>query len=260
MTEILTFFLIAFIDCLFLCYSALTVTGLATVNLSTLTVFQQVILLVLMVMGDIVRSYFSNNARQYVEQRPQTIVAWVMVLVRLRYFRQHIIQRHREKTVLQSMRDRVSKLVAGVGRSVPLWHPEAGASEKHAQHGSRGIQASDGIGAALAGGATTGVGLGIALGTGDSDEGGQDANAKEHKLTQSRSSSRIRIDVESPLRVSPSEDPTMYTGESGGAGDHRGRAVVHVVAALGSYAAATIADVHGERACAMGCALYAVYW
>lgn len=138
-----------------------------------------------------------------------------MVLVRLRYFRQHIIQRHREKTVLQSMRDRVSKLVAGVGRSVPLWHPEAGASEKHAQHGSRGIQASDGIGAALAGGATTGVGLGIALGTGDSDEGGQDANAKEHKLTQSRSSSRIRIDVESPLRVSPSEDPTMYTGESG---------------------------------------------
>lgn len=138
-----------------------------------------------------------------------------MVLVRLRYFRQHIIQRHREKTVLQSMRDRVSKLVAGVGRSVPLWHPEAGASEKHAHHGSRGIQASDGIGAALAGGATTGVGLGIALGTGDSDEGGQDANAKEHKLTQSRSSSRIRIDVESPLRVSPSEDPTMYTGESG---------------------------------------------
>lgn len=62
MTEILTFFLIAFIDCLFLCYSALTVTGLATVNLSTLTVFQQVILLVLMVMGDIVRSYPSNSA------------------------------------------------------------------------------------------------------------------------------------------------------------------------------------------------------
>lgn len=139
-----------------------------------------------------------------------------MVLVRLRYFRAHIIQRHREKTVRQSMRDRVAGLVAGVGRrAVPLWHPEVGASEKHAQHGSHGIQASDGIGVALAGGATTGVGLGIALGTGDSDEGGQDANAKEPKLTQSRSNSYIQIDVESPLRVSPSEDPTMYTGESG---------------------------------------------
>ncbi len=137
-----------------------------------------------------------------------------MVLVRLRYFREHIIQRHRQKTMLQSMRDRVSGIVAGVGRSVPLWHPEAGA-EKHAQHGSHGIQASDGIGAALAGGATTGLGLGIALGKEDSDDGGQDANANEHKLAQSRSSSHIRIDVESPLRVSPSEDPTMYTGESG---------------------------------------------
>ncbi len=48
-------FSIAFIDALFLCYSALTVTGLSTVNLSTCTVFQQVILYVLMGLGDVVR-------------------------------------------------------------------------------------------------------------------------------------------------------------------------------------------------------------
>lgn len=44
----------AFIDALFLCYSALTVTGLSTVNLSTCTVFQQVILYVLQAVGDVV--------------------------------------------------------------------------------------------------------------------------------------------------------------------------------------------------------------
>ena len=51
---------IAFIDALFLCYSALTVTGLATVNLSTLTVFQQVILLVLMVVGNVVGTFYKD--------------------------------------------------------------------------------------------------------------------------------------------------------------------------------------------------------
>lgn len=46
---------IAFIDALFLCYSALTVTGLSTVNLSTLTAFQQAMLFVLMGVGNVVR-------------------------------------------------------------------------------------------------------------------------------------------------------------------------------------------------------------
>lgn len=45
---------IAFIDALFLCYSALTVTGLSTINLSTCTVFQQAILYVLQGVGDVV--------------------------------------------------------------------------------------------------------------------------------------------------------------------------------------------------------------
>ncbi|KAI0358915.1 TrkH-domain-containing protein [Trametes cingulata] len=193
-------FHIPFIDALFLCYSALTVTGLSTVNLSTLTVFQQVILVLLMAMGDV------------------TIVAWVMVLVRLRYFREHIIERQRKKTVLQSIRDRFVHLASGKRSHAPQKDVENG-SDRHAQHGSNGIQASDGIGAALAGGAPTGLGLGIALGAGDSPEYSQEAmRQKEHGLglTQDRpwsdTSSHIQIQVDSPVRASPSEDPTMDVG------------------------------------------------
>jgi hypothetical protein len=43
-------FHVNYLDCLFLCYSAMTVTGLSTVNLSTITVWQQVILYLLMMM------------------------------------------------------------------------------------------------------------------------------------------------------------------------------------------------------------------
>ncbi|KAF9040138.1 hypothetical protein BJ165DRAFT_360523 [Panaeolus papilionaceus] len=43
---------ISFLDSMFLCYSAMTVTGLSTVNLSTLT-WQQVIMYFLMIIGDI---------------------------------------------------------------------------------------------------------------------------------------------------------------------------------------------------------------
>ncbi|KIY66946.1 TrkH-domain-containing protein [Cylindrobasidium torrendii FP15055 ss-10] len=64
-------FQISYVDSLFLCYSAMTVTGLATINLSTTTAWQQVILYILMILGDI------------------TTVSWVMVLVRKRYFRKH---------------------------------------------------------------------------------------------------------------------------------------------------------------------------
>jgi hypothetical protein len=55
-------FIVAFIDALFLCYSALTVTGLSTVNLSTLTVFQQAILYVLMGVGNVVCIVLYNVA------------------------------------------------------------------------------------------------------------------------------------------------------------------------------------------------------
>ncbi|KAK0493448.1 potassium transporter [Armillaria luteobubalina] len=64
-------FHINYLDSLFLCYSAMTLTGLSTVDLSTLSMSQQVILYLLMMMGDI------------------TTVSWIMVLVRKHYFRTH---------------------------------------------------------------------------------------------------------------------------------------------------------------------------
>lgn len=60
-------FPVSYVDALFLCFSAQTVTGLSTVNLSTVTGFQQFILFWLMVTGN------------------YTAVSWVMVMVR-RYF------------------------------------------------------------------------------------------------------------------------------------------------------------------------------
>ncbi|KDQ12110.1 hypothetical protein BOTBODRAFT_34725 [Botryobasidium botryosum FD-172 SS1] len=60
---------VPFIDALFLCYSSMTGTGLTTVNLSTLTGFQQSILFVLIWMGD------------------KTVVSILMVLIRKHYFR-----------------------------------------------------------------------------------------------------------------------------------------------------------------------------
>ncbi|KAL7414479.1 cation transport protein-domain-containing protein [Mrakia frigida] len=62
-------FRIEYIDSLFLCFSAMTVTGLTTVNLSTLTGLQQAILFCLMILGDL------------------TFVSWIMVLVRKNFFR-----------------------------------------------------------------------------------------------------------------------------------------------------------------------------
>jgi len=41
-------FHVSFLDSMFLCYSAMTVTGLSTVNLSTITGWQQAILYILM--------------------------------------------------------------------------------------------------------------------------------------------------------------------------------------------------------------------
>lgn len=49
-------FHIAYIDSLFMCYSAMTTTGLTTINLSSLTGWQQAILFILMLAGDLVRS------------------------------------------------------------------------------------------------------------------------------------------------------------------------------------------------------------
>ncbi|KIK57497.1 hypothetical protein GYMLUDRAFT_98602 [Collybiopsis luxurians FD-317 M1] len=92
-------FTISYLDSLFLCYSAMTVTGLSTVNLSSCTVWQQVILYLLMMLGDI------------------TMVSWIMVLVRKEYFKRtceyEYVQKRRKvppqaqtrsrKTILQTI-------------------------------------------------------------------------------------------------------------------------------------------------------------
>lgn len=73
---------IAYIDCLFICMSAMTVTGLATVNLSQLSPLQQVILFVQMVIGSL------------------TFVSIIMIIVRIHFFRstfRHVIDERRRK-------------------------------------------------------------------------------------------------------------------------------------------------------------------
>ncbi len=55
MYGISTAYKIPYIDCLFNSMSAMTVTGLATINLSTLSAMQQVLLFVQMTFGSLVR-------------------------------------------------------------------------------------------------------------------------------------------------------------------------------------------------------------
>jgi len=72
---------IQYIDCLFCCVSAMTVTGLATIDLSQLSGWQQTILFIQMCMGSIVS------------------VSLITILVRQHFFRQefkHIIDARRE--------------------------------------------------------------------------------------------------------------------------------------------------------------------
>ncbi|KAK7029888.1 potassium transporter [Favolaschia claudopus] len=72
-------FHVSYLDSLFICYSAMTVTGLSVINLSTTTPWQQALLYILMILGDF------------------TTVSWIMVLVRKWYFRKYI-----EKDVIKS--------------------------------------------------------------------------------------------------------------------------------------------------------------
>ncbi|EMD41450.1 hypothetical protein CERSUDRAFT_110026 [Gelatoporia subvermispora B] len=179
-------FHIPFIDALFLCYSALTVTGLATVNLSTLTPFQQVILYILQLAGDV------------------TVIAWVMVLIRKHYFHQHVLDVHRKKLTLGKIMRNFSLLGGGSGSpDVPKIEVQGGSiplpeSAPHSQPGTQRIKATEGIGAALAGGGGTGLGLGIALGM---------TMQPEHD----RLSLPDRELQESPTPMSPSSDarPSM---------------------------------------------------
>ncbi|KAK7687989.1 hypothetical protein QCA50_008359 [Cerrena zonata] len=130
-------FHVRYIDALFVCYSALTVTGLSTINLSTCTVFQQAILFFLMCIGNV------------------TVVAWVMVLIRKRYFRRHLQQ----KRDAERFRHRLAKRVLSFAHmGSPRIKVEADPDQAKLR-----IDPSKGIGQVLAVG-TTEIGLGIGMG------------------------------------------------------------------------------------------------
>lgn len=87
-----TEFRIPYVDCLFLCVSAMTVTGLATNNLSQLTGFQQALLFVQMIGGNIIT------------------ISLVMIMVRQYFFRQefrHIIEARRKAELEVAQRNGV---------------------------------------------------------------------------------------------------------------------------------------------------------
>lgn len=56
---------ISYVDALFNCVSAMTVTGLATVDLSELTAWQQVILFIQMCIGSPVRHVYLSSQSSY---------------------------------------------------------------------------------------------------------------------------------------------------------------------------------------------------
>ncbi|OCF73744.1 potassium ion transporter [Kwoniella mangroviensis CBS 8886] len=74
---------IDYVDCLFCCMSAMTVTGLATINLSTLSAFQQFLLFFQMIIGSL------------------TFVSILMIVVRQYFFRQtfkHVLQERQARS------------------------------------------------------------------------------------------------------------------------------------------------------------------
>ncbi|KAG8730443.1 low affinity potassium transporter, partial [Ceratobasidium sp. 414] len=96
---------ISFIDALFNCVSAMTLTGLATVDLSQLTGFQQALLFILMCIGNPVAA------------------SWLIVYVRRQFFRKrlsHIIaeelKRERQGGILAAMRERTMSITRSLSR------------------------------------------------------------------------------------------------------------------------------------------------
>ncbi|KAJ7586206.1 potassium transporter [Mycena floridula] len=105
-------FHIDFTDCMFLSYSAMTVTGLFTVNLSTLTAWQQVMLYLLMFCGDI------------------TTVSWIMVLVRKEYFKrrcEYIVKKHQDLFSTRAF------LLASISSPIAAFRPKDIIDEKRVE-------------------------------------------------------------------------------------------------------------------------------
>ncbi|KDN40138.1 hypothetical protein RSAG8_08338, partial [Rhizoctonia solani AG-8 WAC10335] len=120
---------ISFIDALFNCISAMTVTGLATVDLSQLTGFQQAILFVLMCIGNPV------------------IISWFIVYTRRRFFQKklsHIIaeelKRERQGGIIAAMRQRTLSISRSLSRDQrgPAEDPrDPSSTDIHGKHYSK---------------------------------------------------------------------------------------------------------------------------
>ncbi|KAG7087410.1 hypothetical protein E1B28_013378 [Marasmius oreades] len=115
-------FPVSYLDSLFLCYSAMTVTGLSTVNLSTVTPWQQVMLYILMLIGDI------------------TVVSWIMVLVRKEYFKRRCefeyVKRHNETTT--------RALFSTISHPIAVFKPRQPVPTRHHEFTSNVIQPTPG--------------------------------------------------------------------------------------------------------------------
>ncbi|ELU39184.1 potassium ion transporter (Trk1), putative [Rhizoctonia solani AG-1 IA] len=116
----------SFIDALFNCVSAMTVTGLATIDLSQLTGFQQSILFVLMCIGNPV------------------IISWFIVYTRRRFFRNklsHIIaeelKRERQGGIIAAMRERTMSISRSLSRDHQAQAGGASPTDIHGKHYSR---------------------------------------------------------------------------------------------------------------------------
>lgn len=154
---------IAYIDCLFLCYSASTVTGLSTINLSTCTGFQQALLFIQMILGNVVRVLALICPICVVLKRwtLKTTVSWIMVLIRKQYFKQHcetVMREYREKHRIRGVWNSIAKRSFRRDVSGPKVEEEPISPDEPV------VSADGGIVAALAAGA--GVGLGVGMGHG----------------------------------------------------------------------------------------------
>ncbi|KAJ3760525.1 potassium transporter [Lentinula raphanica] len=108
---------ISYLDSLFLCYSAMTETGLSTVNLSTLTAWQQVILYLLMMMVRL-REYFKRRCEY----------EYVRISKRRKYSQDHTkLRKARESVPLNNSNNKpVTKKFNEVAPTIPtfnLRHP-----------------------------------------------------------------------------------------------------------------------------------------
>lgn len=140
MYGISTDYKISYIDCLFLCVSSMAVNGLATVDLSTLSVMQQVLMFWQMLIGSLVRPcpYFGewsvaaacgNKALTFSglcldrhDRRPAVSLnpgsskplyaeAWLLIDACRHFFRErfkHVIQEQQRQSLLQRTLSRVA--------------------------------------------------------------------------------------------------------------------------------------------------------